>query len=422
MKLGLYLVALFVLPTLVFFYGRKDAMRAPAAAAAAPAGKKERVDDFRLLDQEGRSFQLSREKHAPAVVIFSYGIDCPIARKSIETIKQLHERFAARGVVFWLFDGRLGDDRAALAKEAQAFGIDLPILTDPSQAVSRALGFTRTAEALVVSPGDRAVLYRGALDDRLDYGAELDAPRHRFLADALDDVLLGREVRTPHTEAKGCAFLEPPRASAPTYTEAAAILRQRCAQCHRGDGPAWAMRDYAAVKTWLPMMRDVLLTARMPPWQADPSYGSFEGEMSLPPAEMRSLFAWMDAGAPRGDGPDSLQAPLERHLDAKHTKPLPPGEPDMVMRFDQPVQLPPNGLVPYKFMAIANPMPHDVFIRAVSFQMDNPRVIHHLQLLSSDIPLSKFPRGRDGNTVVPEDMAGLVGWVPGAPKVAVAQE
>ena len=324
-KLGLYLVALFVLPTLVFFYGRRDAMRAPAAAAAAPAGKKERVDDFRLLDQEGRSFQLSREKHAPAVVIFSYGIDCPIARKSIETIKQLHERFAARGVVFWLFDGRLGDDRAALAKEAQAFGIDLPILTDPSQAVSRALGFTRTAEALVVSPGDRAVLYRGALDDRLDYGAELDAPRHRFLADALDDVLLGREVRTPHTEAKGCAFLEPPRASAPTYTEAAGILRQRCAQCHRGDGPAWAMQDYAAVKTWLPMMRDVLLTARMPPWQADPSYGSFEGEMSLPPSQMSALFAWMDAGAPRGDGPDPLEAPLDHPLDAKHRNPASTG-------------------------------------------------------------------------------------------------
>ena len=102
--------------------------------------------------------------------------------------------------------------------------------------------------------------------------------------------------------------------------------------------------------------------------------------------------------------------------------PLPPGEPDLVLRFNEPVHLPANGILPYKYMGIAKPMPHDMYIRAADIRLDNPRVIHHLQVMTADVPLSEFPRGPGGGILAPDDMTHVVGWAPGLSRVTVPPE
>ena len=52
------------------------------------------------------------------------------------------------------------------------------------------------------------------------------------------------------------------------------ILEKHCVACHHegGIGP-WAMSDHAVLQGWSPMMREVVLTRRMPPGQVDPHVG-----------------------------------------------------------------------------------------------------------------------------------------------------
>ena len=79
--------------------------------------------------------------------------------------------------------------------------------------------------------------------------------------------------------------------------------------CHEegGIGP-FAMTNYAMVKGFAPMIREVIRTDRMPPYHADPHVGQFSDDKRLTPDEIKTLVHWVEAGAPRGEGDDPLGA------------------------------------------------------------------------------------------------------------------
>ena len=348
-------------------------------AAAAPGGDAQppaRVEDFGLLDHQGRFHQLYREAHRPALVLFVQGNGCPIARKTVPALRAVREEFTARGVIFWMINTSPQDDAAEIAAEAEQFGIDFPILLDEAQLVARSLGVVRTAEALVIAPDGWRIVYRGPVDDRLSYASERPAREH-WLRDALDAQLAGRPIPTPVREAPGCLIrfddaAAPPPAALSYARDVAPILEQRCRSCHRAGGVApWQMSDHATVRAWAPMMREVLRTGRMPPWQADPRYGHFADTLALPPAERRTLVRWIETGAPRGAGDDPL---------AEHPAPplpeWPLGEPDLVV--EAPAQaLPAAGVIPYLHETVALPVERELFVRAVDLRPRNAAVMHH---------------------------------------------
>ena len=163
------------------------------------------VDNFRLMDHEGKSHELYRQTQAPVVVLFVAGNGCPIVRQSIATIKALRERFAEKKVVFWMLNPNSQDDQASIVDEAKEFGIDLPVLMDKTQIVARSLKVTRTAEAIAINTKDWRIFYRGAMDDRLGYGTQKVKQPKTFLADALENFLAGKKVSPNRAPVKGCA-------------------------------------------------------------------------------------------------------------------------------------------------------------------------------------------------------------------------
>jgi hypothetical protein len=146
------------------------------------------------------------------------------------------------------------------------------------------------------------------------------------------------------------------------------------------------------------MIREVLRTRRMPPWHADPHYGSFEGDRSLTEAERRTLVRWVEAGAPRGEGTDPLLAVTA----ASDEWTL--GPPDLVVEvpaFDVPA----TGVVDYRYPRAANPLDHDVWIRAIEIHPGDRAVVHHV-LAGVDDPGA-------GNRDFIEQLAALGGYSPG---------
>ncbi len=251
-----------------------------SATLSSDAKTTDSVADFALLEHQGNFhhlFYYAKDPQTRAIVLFVQGNGCPLVRKRVPELKRLRDAYAAKGVIFWMINANLQDGREEVVKEAAEFGIDLPILLDETQVVAKDLKLTHTAEAIVIEPNSWRVRYRGALDDSLSYEAEKPQVQHKYLKEVLDAILAGEDVKTTTTFAPGCAitFAEmPPKVS---YTETIApLLKAKCVQCHtRGGIGPFAMANYEKVQGRSDMIREVLVTRRMPPWQADPHVGKF---------------------------------------------------------------------------------------------------------------------------------------------------
>ncbi len=309
-----------------------------------------RAENFALLDHEGRFHELQRYADRRAIVLFVYGVGCPLARKSLPALRELRDAFEPQGVTFLLLDANPQDTRESVSREAREFGIDLPVLMDEAQLVAGGLGVERTAEAIVIDPANWEIAYRGPVER---------------LRDAL-------EGRPRSGTAAGClvTFLQRPREI--SYAEEIVpLLRRRCLDCHATGGVApWAMTDFASVRGWSAMMREVVRTLRMPPGQIDPHVGSFRDDRSLSPDEARLLVHWIESGAPRGGGPDPLAAAARAAPD------WPLGEPDLVLELPEQ-EIPATGIVDYRYLRIEVGNAEDRWVRAVDLRPSNPRVMHH---------------------------------------------
>ncbi|HKQ26007.1 MAG TPA: redoxin family protein [Burkholderiales bacterium] len=348
------------------------------AASALALNPGERVDNFRLLDQHGASHELYYLSDAKAVVIMVHGNGCPIVRNTVPDLKEIRDRYRSQGVEFLLINPNLQDDRDAVAREAAEFGIDFPILVDETQLIGESLGIMRTADVFVIDTRNWKLVYRGPVDDRLAYGAQRPAAQKHYLTDALDATLEGKPLAIAQAEAMGCIVNFPERDRRDEHARIsysgriAPLLADRCASCHRDGGVApWAMNGYNKVRGFAPMIREVIRTKRMPPWHADPHYGSFVGDRSIGNDDAKTLVHWIEAGAPRGKGPDPLAA-----LDTKWSE-WTLGKPDLVVEVPAH-EVPATGVVSYQYPVARNPLGRDVWIRAIEILPGNRSVVHHV--------------------------------------------
>jgi peroxiredoxin len=343
-------------------------MAAQAAAAV------QHVDNFTLLDQNGKSHKLYYLSDQKAVVIMVQGNGCPIARAAWNTLKEIRQEFAGKGIEFLMLNPNLQDDRASVQEEAREFGYDIPILADEAQLVGEALGVTRTAEVFVIETQHWNVVYRGPIDDRLTYERQRATAKKTWLTDALTSVLAGKPVAVAKREAVGCIVNFPNRKPvAISYSRTIApLLEKKCVGCHQKGGIAsWAMSGYDRIRGFAPMIREVVRTQRMPPWHADPKVGHWEGDRSLAPEEAATLVHWVEAGAPRGDGPDPLAAPRAPASEWSL------GKPDLVITLPA-YEVPATGVVAYRYATVANPLDKPVWVRAAVVLPGERAVVHHV--------------------------------------------
>jgi hypothetical protein len=81
------------------------------------------------------------------------------------------------------------------------------------------------------------------------------------------------------------------------------ILEKRCVNCHQtGEIAPMAFTSYKQVRPWAGAIREAVISRKMPPWHAEAgSAHPFRNDRSLTKAEIDSLVAWVDAGAPEGE-------------------------------------------------------------------------------------------------------------------------
>ena len=202
------------------------------------------------------------------------------------------------------------------------------------------------------------------------------------------------------------------------------ILQKNCQSCHRpGEiGPS-SFLTYESTRPWAKAIKNAVAARKMPPWFADPNYGHFANNRSLSEADIRTLEAWADTGAPEGDAKDKPAA--VQWADGWNITP------DVVLQMAKPYAVPAKGTVLYTYFVVPTGFTKDTWVVDAEVRPGNRAVVHHASVHVRP-PGSKWmkdakpgeayiPPGSDGSPAPPapvdpnvdQSNEWLLGYVPG---------
>ena len=356
----------------------------------------DRIGDFGLLDSDGDFHQLSRYRNKEALVLMSFDPNCASIGSSLSSLQAMQTQWSEQGIAFALINSSAESDLAVIRSAKANIDLQLPLLLDSGQLVSETLQLTKAGEVAILDPERLTLIYRGPV-------ASAAATLAAEIAGTVDN--------TTVVAASGCDLAYPvseDHASAtPDYaSEVAPIIAGQCVGCHRagGIGP-FAMDSHLMLQGWSPMIREVLLTRRMPPTQVDPNIGHFGNARYMSDADMQTLVHWIDAGAPRGT---AVIDPLtEIQLPSWKTWTL--GEPDYIISAPK-MEVPATGVMDYITVDVELPFTEDKWVKAVQFIPGDESVLHHL-LTYVTAPAEEFDGGEANVRSVARRF--LEGYAPG---------
>lgn len=160
----------------------------------------------------------------------------------------------------------------------------------------------------------------------------------------------------------------------PTYhRDVVRILQRRCQDCHRpGQVAPFPLLSYEQARKRAADLAQVAADRQMPPWHPSTTEGGpFKDARVLSEAEIRTLGAWAEAGAPEGD---PAEAPAERVFSSD----WPLGPPDLVLKPSEVYTLAATGPDQFRVFVIPTGLTEDKFVSAVDFRPGNARVVHHV--------------------------------------------
>lgn len=164
-------------------------------------------EQLQLLDLTGRQVQPLDATDAKATVFLFIRTDCPISNRYAPEVRRLYDKFASRGVAFWLvyLDG--DESVETIRKHLKEYEYHLGVLRDPWHTLVKMTGVQVTPETAVFVPQEAGhrMVYRGRIDDRyVAFGKTRPAPTAHDLEQLLEAILRGRPVPSRTTPAIGC--------------------------------------------------------------------------------------------------------------------------------------------------------------------------------------------------------------------------
>jgi peroxiredoxin len=362
------------------------------------------IASFKLRDYQGAWHSLDDCKGKKFVVVAFLGTECPLANRYAGRLTELAKEFEPRGVAFLGIISNQQDSISKIARLAKEQKVTFPLLKDVGNIVADQFGARRTPEVFVLD-AKRIVRYCGRIDDQYGIGYARPKPMRRDLAIALEELLAGKEVSRPITEAEGCQIGRRKRSSpqaSVTYTKhIAPLLQKHCVSCHHAGSLApFALTSYTDAAGWAETIQEVIDDQRMPPWHANPKYGRFANDNRLSEEEKQLIAQWVKNGAPEGDPKDLPPAP-----------PLVEGwriKPDVVIPMPKSFTVPAKGTVAYQYFTVDPGFKEDKWVRASEARPGNRAVVHHLVVFVQ--PPDSRPLGPQN---FPIDF--LAGGAPGAP-------
>jgi hypothetical protein len=141
--------------------------------------------------------------------------------------------------------------------------------------------------------------------------------------------------------------------------------------CHRpGEIGPMPFLTYEGTRPWAKAIKVAVLSKKMPPWFADPKYGHFTNERHLSDADIATLAAWANNGAPEGDAKDT-PAPVA-FRDGWNIRP------DLILKFPKPFAIPARGTIEYTYITVSAPFKEDTWVVAGEIRPSDRAHVHHV--------------------------------------------
>ncbi|MDE3199053.1 MAG: thiol-disulfide isomerase, partial [Acidobacteriota bacterium] len=211
-----------------------------------------------------------------------------------------------------------------------------------------------------------------------------------------------------------------PATNLPTYSkDIAPIVQQHCQSCHRpGEATPFSLTSYKEARPWASAIKEAVQLRKMPPWFADPQYGHFANDRTLPQKDIDTIVAWVSGGAPEGD-PKDLPKPVH-FVEGWNI-----GKPDLTVTMPAKYEIPASGTIDYQYVLIPLNLKKDVWIQGAEVRPGNRAVVHHviayvrppgsnwMRDAQPGIPYVPKKGGEDGENEF------LVGFAPGMPPITL---
>jgi hypothetical protein len=199
-------------------------------------------------------------------------------------------------------------------------------------------------------------------------------------------------------------------ATTPTFNkDVVPILQNNCQECHRpGEIAPMSLLTYTDARPWAKAIRNAVLSQKMPPWFADPRIGHFANDRRLSEAQIKTLVAWVDAGAPEGNAKDR---PAPRTFQQGWNL-----KPDMVIEMPKPFEIPAGGTIDYQYILVKGNIKEDIWVKQAEMRPSNNAVLHHGKVwvrppgshwMENAVPGVPYSSGMGRNTV--EDGNDIIG-------------
>ena len=358
----------------------KDSLReAPRLLKAGECGIGTLIGDAVLVDLDGKARTLAEYTAKRPAVIALVSTSCPIGKRFLPLLARMEKECAARGVAFILIAPTATDSAADLRAGLKGAGLSAPCLRDPKNTFLATLGARATTDVFLIDAA-RTLVYRGAFDDQYGLGYSLDAPRHRYLADALAALLENRAPAVAATEAPGCLLdlgdAKPATTEVTYHNRISRLVQANCLECHRAGGLApFPLETHEQVAAKAGMIRKMVDRGLMPPWfAAAPATGThspWKNDRSLVANDKADFLAWLNAGKPLGDAQD---APLARTFPSDWVI----GQPDAIVQIPNPISVKAEGTMNYQNVTVETSFGEDKWVRGYEVLPTAREVVHHV--------------------------------------------
>lgn len=168
------------------------------------------IEDFKLKNIDGNMVSLADYKDAKGFIITFTCNTCPYAKMYEDRIIELDKKYAPLGYpVIAIMPNNTqvkpGDSFEEMQKRAQVKGFTFPYLIDEGQKIYPKFGATKTPHMYVVEKTKKGnmVQYIGAIDDNYK---DASAVSRKYVEEAVDALLEGKEVEEKVTRAIGCSI------------------------------------------------------------------------------------------------------------------------------------------------------------------------------------------------------------------------
>ncbi len=168
------------------------------------------VRDFKLKNVDGKMVSMSDYSDAKGFIVVFTCNHCPFSKAYETRIMQLDKKYAPLGFPVIAINPNdvvksPGDSYENMQELSNEKSYSFPYLYDESQKVATEFGASRTPHVFILQKDEKAAMvkYIGAIDDNAD---EPENVKVKYVQDALNSIISGKNVEVAETKAIGCTI------------------------------------------------------------------------------------------------------------------------------------------------------------------------------------------------------------------------